>query len=691
MSDEIKRLQTLLKSADPKPDPAKKMTAIDAAMKNFDILHQETADETRPTEDKPKNTAPLWKRISAMTHVLSSKTFLAGSASLAVIAIAMVVAPPVLKDVLLPLDERDPSEVRLGLDHSSNEPAAPTPTTEAEDLSLAEAPAELATPAPPKSDPAFQSQKRVGTAIRQGPTQNRLRLVPGTLGGTSGWAVGQNFATESLTATQGARRAPADALPRPIVTESASRDQFPQAEENPLKRVNEDPVSTFSVDVDTASYTFLRSSILRGVIPPSDAVRIEELINYFDYDYAPPIDGETPFATHVSLVETPWNKDTKLLHIGIQGEKTDFQSLPPQNLVFLIDTSGSMQAENKLPLLQQSFRLLLSSLRPEDEVAIVTYAGSAGVLLPPTKVADKGEILQKLQALTAGGSTAGQAGLREAYRLAEQMAADGESARVILATDGDFNVGLSDTREMERFIEDKRKTGASLSVLGFGTGNYNDALMQSLAQNGNGVAAYIDTLAEARKVLVDQIVGNLVTIAKDVKIQVEFNPATVAEYRLIGYETRALKREDFNNDKVDAGDIGGGHNVTALYEITPVGSPAIKTSELRYSTAQEAETNTSGESDEYAFVKLRYKKPDATESVLLETPVTPGTANINSNETRFAAAVAAFGQYLKGSAYIEDFSLTEIEALAEAARGPDRNGYRAEFLTILKLAETARR
>ncbi|MBG6166091.1 Ca-activated chloride channel family protein [Labrenzia sp. EL_195] len=478
---------------------------------------------------------------------------------------------------------------------------------------------------------------------------------------------------------------------RPIAR-MPDRERFASADPNPLRQTALDPVSTFSIDVDTASYSFVRASLNDGRLPGPDAVRVEEMVNYFDYEYRVPDGRDVPFQTSVSVVETPWNKDTKLMQVGIQGYKVPLADLPPQNLVFLIDTSGSMADANKLPLLQQSFRLLLSSLRDEDEVAIVTYAGSAGVLLKPTKVSDKSSILEKINALTSGGSTAGHAGLKGAYELADEMTGDGEQTRVILATDGDFNVGLSDTESLKRFVTEKRKQGTALSVLGFGRGNYNDELMQTLAQNGQGVAAYIDTLSEARKVLVDQVVSSISMIAQDVKIQVEFNPATVAEYRLIGYETRALKTEDFKNDKVDAGDIGAGHNVTALYEITPVDSPARKFSDLRYENEHEAEKPVNGSYQvELAYVKLRYKMPGDENSQLIETAVTASSSDIPEKETLFAASVASFGQMLKGSDYLGDWTFEAVEDLARETRGEDRFGYRSEFLTLVRLAQVAER
>ena len=469
------------------------------------------------------------------------------------------------------------------------------------------------------------------------------------------------------------------------------RERFASAEANPLKRTSAEPVSTFSVDVDTASYSYVRSTLSGGRLPNPDAVRVEEMVNYFDYNYPVPETGGHPFSTNVSVVDTPWNEHTKLMQVGIQGYKVPLDDLPPQNLVFLIDTSGSMADANKLPLLQQSFRLLLSSLRDEDEVAIVTYAGSSGVLLEPTKVADKTRILEKINALTSSGSTAGHEGLKGAYALAETMTGDGEQTRIILATDGDFNVGLSDPDSLKRYVAEQRENGTALSVLGFGRGNYNDELMQTLAQNGQGVAAYIDTLSEARKVLVDQVVSSISMIAQDVKIQVEFNPETVAEYRLIGYETRALKTEDFKNDKVDAGDIGAGHNVTALYEITPVGSPAEKFSDLRYGPEEKIEPVQTSYSGELAFVKLRYKQPGDKESTLIQTPVMEDTSGIPMSETLFAASVAAFGQKLKGTDYLGDWDFKAIEKLASENKGADPFGYRSEFLTLVRLADVAER
>ena len=436
----------------------------------------------------------------------------------------------------------------------------------------------------------------------------------------------------------------------------------------------------------------MRAALSRGVLPQPDAVRVEELINYFPYDYPSPENREAPFAASVSLMPAPWNAASRLMQVGIRGYALTPDVRPRANLVFLIDTSGSMDEPDKLPLLISSLRLLLAALDPGDTVAIVTYAGSAGTVLAPTRVAERSRILASLERLSAGGSTAGAEGIRQAYLLAERsFAADGVN-RVILATDGDFNVGITNPEELESFVERKRATGLFLSVLGFGRGNYNDALMQRLAQNGNGNAAYIDTLSEARKVLVEEATSTLFPIARDVKIQIEFNPAMVSEYRLVGYETRMLAREDFSNDRVDAGEIGAGHTVTAIYELTPAGAGAERIEPLRYRPAAEEAPNPDF-ADEYAFLKIRYKLPDSDTSTLITRSVTRAdqAESITSapREVRFAAAVAGFGQLLRGGRYTGDYSFDNVIALAQGAKGEDRFGYRAEFVNLVRLAKSA--
>lgn len=481
--------------------------------------------------------------------------------------------------------------------------------------------------------------------------------------------------------------APAGVAPEPHATQE-ERERFRSFGTNPVRSALENPVSTFSIDVDTASYAFARRSLKEGFLPEPDSVRVEEMINYFPYDWAGPQSAEVPFNATVTVTPTPWNDDTRLMHVAIKGYDVKPAEKPRSNLVFLVDTSGSMQSADKLPLLKNSFRLLVDRLGPDDTVSIVAYAGSAGTVLEPTKVSDKGRILAALDRLEAGGRTAGEAGIREAYRLAQESFVEGGVNRIMLATDGDFNVGEASDEALKRLVEDERKGGVYLSVLGFGRGNLNDAMMQTIAQNGNGVAAYIDTLAEAEKVLVEEASSALFTIASDVKIQVEFNPARIAEYRLIGYETRALAREDFNNDRVDAGDIGSGHTVTAIYEITPVGSPARMIDDLRYGEA--AQGGGVANAGEYAFVKIRYKAPGEQTSRLIETPVTDADAVSSfagaSEDLRFSVAVAAFGQKLRGTDALAGYGYDRIMEIAAAARGADPFGYRAEFLSLVRLA-----
>ena len=398
------------------------------------------------------------------------------------------------------------------------------------------------------------------------------------------------------------------------------RDRFTSNPENPFRVVAEEPVSTFSMDVDTASYSFVRASLNQNRLPQKAAVRTEEMINYFPYDYAAPRTAAQPFRANVAVFPSPWTAGRKLVRIGIKGFAIHRSVRPRANLVFLVDTSGSMNQPNKLPLVQQSLSMLLDQLDRNDSVAIVTYAGTAGTALEPTPVSQKAKIRAVIDGLGAGGSTAGAEGIRQAYALAERNLDLRGVNRVILATDGDFNVGITNTNELKGFVERERGKGIFLSVLGFGMGNYNDELMQALAQNGNGAAAYIDTIAEARKTLVEEASSTLFPIAKDAKIQVEFNPATVAEYRLVGYETRMLNRDDFDNDKVDAGDVGSGQTVTALYEIVPVGGPRA-IGDRRYSTPAQQLRLTTGTAAEYGFVKIRYKLPNSDTSRLISTAV----------------------------------------------------------------------
>ena len=471
------------------------------------------------------------------------------------------------------------------------------------------------------------------------------------------------------------------------------RDKFESYSSNPIKQVATDPVSTFSIDVDTASYSFVRRALNAGKLPPKDSVRVEELINYFTYDYTAPEKPEIPFRVEVNVIPPPWNKVNKLLHVSVKGYDLKATERPRANLVFLVDVSGSMSSQDKLPLVKSALRMLIEELEPEDTIGIVTYASGSGVALEPTAVKDKNKIIAVIDSLGAGGSTAGARGIRDAYRLAEANYDPESVNRIILATDGDFNVGVTNQDELKGYIERKRKSGIYLSILGFGQGNYNDALMQALAQNGNGVAAYIDTLNEARKVLVEESNSALFTIAKDVKIQIEFNPKRVRSYRLIGYDTRMLKREDFNNDRVDAGDVGSGHSVTAIYEVTPVDAPAL-VDDLRYAPATPVGSQRADTYGEYGFLKLRYKLPNEKASKLLTTAIAAGddhpTLETADIDTRFSVAVAAFGQLLRGESQVGDMSYDQIIQLATGAKGSDPFGYRAEFINLVRLAKSAR-
>ena len=474
-----------------------------------------------------------------------------------------------------------------------------------------------------------------------------------------------------------------------LPSEPVNRENYAHTDSNPIKLVSEDPVSTFSIDVDTGAYANVRRMLNDGHLPPQDAVRIEEMINYFSYDYAAPRNANVPFSINMEVATTPWNPNTYLLQVGLKGFEVDAAERPAANLVFLIDVSGSMRDPDKLPLLKNAFRLLTKQLDARDSVALVVYAGATGIVLQPTAGDQKATILSALDQLTANGSTNGAAGINLAYQMAEQAFIKDGINRVILATDGDFNVGTVNFEALIDIVEERRKQGISLTTLGFGTGNYNDHLMEQLADEGNGNYAYIDGLREARKVLVEELSSTLHTIAKDVKIQLEFNPSVVAEYRLIGYENRILRREDFNNDKIDAGEIGAGHTVTALYEISLVGSEGLRVDPLRYG---QADTKTYiRDNDELAFVRLRYKQPNSDTSLLIEQALLRDeivALDSASHELQFAAAVAAFGQQLRGGEYLEDFSYAEIRELALKSRADDRFGYRGEFISLVNLADS---
>ncbi|SUD42277.1 von Willebrand factor type A domain-containing protein [Pseudomonas fluorescens] len=480
------------------------------------------------------------------------------------------------------------------------------------------------------------------------------------------------------------------AMPAPMAMHDAvameyraePREQYQNLPDNPVHSVAETPVSTFSVDVDTGSYANVRRFLNQGQLPPEGAVRLEEMVNYFPYDYPLPSDG-SPFGVTTEVAATPWNPNTRLLRVGIKASERAVAELAPANLVFLVDVSGSMDRREGLPLVKSTLKLLVDQLRDQDRVSLVVYAGESRVVLKPTSGRDKAKIRNAIEQLTAGGSTAGASGIELAYQMAREGFIDQGINRILLATDGDFNVGISDFDSLKQMAVDQRKSGVSLTTLGFGVDNYNEHLMEQLADAGDGNYAYIDNLREARKVLVEQLSSTLAVVARDVKLQVEFNPAQVSEYRLLGYENRALKREDFSNDKVDAGEIGAGHTVTALYEIVPKGSKGWL-EPLRYTQAKAGEGNAT----ELAMLRVRYKPAAGGSSRLIEHPI-KSAQHTPSDDLRFSAAVAAFAQQLKGDGrYTGSMSLKDTAALARSARGDDPYGLRNEFVQLVELAQS---
>ncbi len=658
------KLVKLFSSA-PEPDPKAKQAAKELAMAAF-VEQQAQAEQT--SEQKNNETRQGFfarLRLTLINQInevieMQKRWIVSGAlASVCVVAVTAIFIQ-ITQPELLELSNIDKAaNVESELDHA--EPSAVAADRAAEqDLKVAE-----------------QSERRSEAFLEE------VVVTASKRGG------GQQFERMAAAPPQPASQAFSDGI-QPIPEQRyRGEDEFSEIDTNPIKLVSEQPVSTFSIDVDTASYSFVRRQLNHGVLPQKDTVRLEEMVNYFDYQYPLPETDKQPFSTNVLVQDSPWRAGNKLIHIGIKGYELPRENLPKSNLVFLLDVSGSMNQQDKLPLVKQSMELLLSQLNPDDTVAIVVYAGAAGTVLEPTAVSDKQTILQALNRLNAGGSTAGAEGIQLAYQLAESQFDKNAVNRVVLATDGDFNVGITNHQELKGFIERKRDKGIFLSVLGFGQGNYHDNLMQELAQNGNGVAAYIDTLSEAQKVLVHQATSTLFTIAKDVKIQVEFNPATVSEYRLLGFETRLLNKEDFNNDKVDAGDIGAGHTVTAIYEITPTNSNSGLVDESRYQTPPAQ----NGKSTEYGFLKLRYKLPEEQESRLIEQPISiaqNGGDAIVTREANFATAVAGFAQLLRGGKFINDFSYDEVIELAHANKGEDLYGYRTEFVQLVRKAKVAK-
>jgi Ca-activated chloride channel family protein len=665
----------------PAPSPQVRHAAISSALARFDKIK-------RPRFQASTRAARLTQRTARSTSPSRGRTFMRArylvAACLALMVVGSAASLYVIEETWPPMasppemvskserskiiaDVRNAPTKVVEHDFQTVPPNAPPPSPS---LSYApQSPGSADYSRPPSKSAPLEQRRVQADRIAQAPL---LRPTP--------------------NANQAGAGAPHGRIEPGAPTEPVGRDQFKSAPENAFKTVREAPVSTFSIDVDTASYSFMRASLNRNVLPQPAAVRVEEMINYFPYAYPAPTSASEPFRTTVAVFPSPWSEGRKIIQIGIKGYAVQPATRPRANLVFLIDTSGSMNTPNRLPLVKQSLALLLSQLDANDRVAIVTYAGNAGTALEPTPASEKAKILGVIERLDAHGSTAGAEGIRQAYALAEQSFDANGVNRVILATDGDFNVGITDRNELKGFIERQRGKGIFLSILGFGMGNYNDALMQALAQNGNGHAAYIDTINEARKVLVEEATSTLIPIAKDVKIQVEFNPATVAEYRLIGYETRLLNRDDFNNDKVDAGDVGSGQTVTALYEIVPVGGPRV-VGDLRYGDPSASATTPGTGAGEYAFVKIRYKLPKSEVSTLISTPVDRGAEHARFEdapiEARFATSVAGFGELLRGGRYTGSLRYDEVLRLASAARSDDTFGYRSEFLQLVRAAKTA--
>lgn len=685
---ELDRLKAALKAA-PASSPTARAAALARAMEAYEDSALSRQGPTPPLRSGPDHPVKpgLAKGLTRLLSVFTLKPMLAATTSVAALAVGLFVvlpqgeapparrsAPPVAEPMTAtgaeaPLARRAPEAAQGGAESVTAQGAeaapmaAQAPMAAPAPLPGAEAPAATA-PSAPEAAPLTSRSAPLGDLAPEAP-----------------------LADTSAMDT---------AAPEGMAPSDSAAEVFANSADARVQSVAEAPVSAFPVDVDTASYARVRDSLIAGALPPPEAVRIEEMVNYFPYAYPAPEVGAPPFRPSVSVIPTPWNPETRLVHIALQGRLPEVAARPPLNLVFLIDTSDSMDDPAKLPLLRQALALLLPDLRPEDQVAIVTYAGSSGAVLAPTPASERGTILSALNRLDGGGATNGAEGLALAYRLAEGMTAKGEVSRVLLATDGDFNLGVDDPEGLAAYVARKRAAGVALSVLGFGRDTRDDATMQALAQSGNGTATSIDTLQEARKVLVDQLSGALFPIADDVKVEVEWNPSQVAEYRLIGYETRAPQGADVDSD-VDAGEIGAGHAVTALYEVTAPGSPALvntplpsapaqaTTAETTQSTAQAPAQDTA----ELGVLRLRYKAPRESVSALIEAPIQAQDVPADLlPEVRFAAAIAGFGQLLRGAPDLGNWGWDQAIRLAEANRGEDTFGYRLEAVSLMRLAQS---
>lgn len=723
MSDDS--LNELLKTT-PEPDANAKRRALNLAIAEFKAAHQQQTANQNSTAEKQSLFQGFWHRLRPMgnnTHTRRStmsfaqkKLIITGMASCSIAVFGLLLINH------YPLQPVDRTENDLQQAHVQQPPLVPQEAV-AEEVVVTGMHQRLESAPEVTRSTSTEAPMNSITSADAEAFADRHRSEP--LEQAAGTSANKVIEKPALALVRAQESTLAFAPAGPTVMSDMAvpppgefRNRFSEFKENTVISVTAEPVSTFSTDVDTAAYGFMRRSLNEGRLPAKDAVRTEEIINYFDYQYPLPTSKTVPFQPNVVVVDSPWKAGNKLIHIGIKGYQIPAKDIPRSNLVFLLDVSGSMSSPDKLPLVQQSMGLLLDNLQPDDTVAIVVYAGAAGTVLSPTKVKDKHKILTAIQQLQAGGSTAGAQGIQLAYQLAEANFDPTAVNRIILATDGDFNVGHTGDSDLKTLVERKRDQGIYLSILGFGQGNYQDAMMQTLAQNGNGVAAYIDTLSEAQKVLVHEATSTLFPIASDVKIQVEFNPATVAEYRLIGYETRALNREDFNNDKVDAGDIGAGHRVTAIYEITPVGAgkPLLEPNRYQSASAQHegelssdnvARDNVSRKnvlhnkktSSEYAFLRIRYKLPgeknsrlieqviDRQQALSLEQKIVPDSP---LQEAGFATAVAGFAQLLRGSKFVGDYSYDDVIELAQKTKGKDDYGYRTEFVQLVRKAKMAK-
>ena len=719
----------------PSPDPAARLRAKRTALVEFERNQAANHEIKLPAGATGPFQALLKKlRLSREenSHGSSSmkwymnRGFLAGAAGLCVVALGLTWVLPNLDPYTRELTQAETpaasvpsSAAKLPGEESAADAAAPADAPAESAARPLEPVAGTSTPAPELKDDAARSSFRARVRDDARLTQELAKAradarkeqeARGAMGNARAPAAPPPPSSEVEELVVTGMRAPLRAameMKRDAMTvidaveyQDEGRDRFGHFDNNPVQRVSDAPVSTFSADVDTASYSFVRRQLNDGELPEKDAVRSEEMINYFDYAWPAANSRRSPFKPTVVVSDSPWSKGRKLVHIGIKGYDVDRGESPDANLVLLLDVSGSMNAPDKLPLVVRSMELLLDSLKPGDTVGIVVYAGAAGTVLEPTPVREKQKIVQALRSLRPGGSTAGAAGIERAYQLAEAHFRKGGVNRILLCTDGDFNVGVSGTEALKSLVERKREKGVHLSVLGFGEGNYRDELAQALAQNGNGVAAYIDTENEARKVLVQEAGASLFTIASDVKLQVEFNPATVSEYRLVGYETRALRTEDFNNDAVDAGDVGAGHTVTAIYEITPVGVESQSVDEPRYdenrpeNRREKRAPEAGGRRDEYGFLKIRYKLPGEKESKLISEPIplrSGSTSSAVKRDVVFSTAVAGFAQLLRGGIYTGALTYDDVLEQAQSSKGEDRFGYRAEFIELVRKAREAGR